>query len=163
MIKDTRIDLTLNNDFRHSLECSDLKSEGIRDYSPRRRVSLICEAGYDKIPWRYHELGEGRRYVNINNDYLSDEFGADIYFTSDNHVFVTDDETSYQRKTEELNWIMEEFFMEVVGYLPGTIKKRCYCCGKWFLDFTDMEYECPNCKDAFKYNRLKRDLFGRQE
>lgn len=156
VIKDNRIDLTLRNEFRNSFECNDLEGEKINSFRITEKRSLICEAGYSKIPWRYHEFGRST-YMNVNNDYLSGEFGADIYFTSDNHYFVTDDESpySYQRKSDHLNAIMEEFFIETLGYIPNSLVKYCYRCGRRFFDY-GRNIECEDCRADWEYEKVRR-------
>lgn len=162
MIEDKEIDLT--SDHKFFIPEWQLNKNYTNTYNKistgrfrTRLIPFILDDGkfaVEQLPWNckknqiLHD-GKVRTYASQKDDILSIECGCEctIRSTSDNTFLVMG-----QRGLRPE--VLEELFMEVLGYIPYTSITRCIRCGSWVLNpHAGIPFMCDKCVET-SYFRL---------
>lgn len=149
MINDEDIDLTVEKKFgkhwQHDRRTSDTRLKLIRQrYSSFDHLFLNRR---HEIPWvrKQRELSSlTRKRIRTYQDEISDEFGSTLRSTSSNTFLMFGMDIPYNYRED----ILEDFFMECVGWVPFTAITRCFRCGHKLLHSQrakSIPWHCNNC------------------
>lgn len=160
MIEDKDIDLTIGHKFYTPAWLSNKRYNIAKDRISTGRYSSNKRAFFDidpvvgericriiNLPWnkRASQVSSldnkvKRRYSKLD-DTTSREFGCTVRSTSSNTILFFG-ETG--RRNPD---IVEEVFLETIGYLPFTALSRCYRCGcKILAPHNSIAFWCENCE-----------------
>lgn len=158
MIEDKEIDLT--SDHRFFIPEWQLNKNYTNTYNkistgrlrPRFIPSILDDGKFavEQLPWNHKKNQllhdeKVRTYASQKDDILSIECGCTIRSTSDN-TFLT---IGQKLKPE----ILEELFIEVLGYIPYTSLTRCIRCGGWVLNpHAGIPFMCDRCVETSYLN-----------
>lgn len=160
MIEDKEVDLTIGHKFYTPDWQKNKRSNYAKDriitgkYSANKRVFFdidpligerICRLA--ELPWnrkasKVNSLNDKnkRRYSKLD-DTTSREFGGTIRSTSSNTIMFLDG--SGRRNPA----VVEEVFLETIGYIPFTALSRCYRCGNQiFAPHNSIAFWCNKCE-----------------
>jgi hypothetical protein len=135
MINDRDIDLTLEHKF----------SDGPNKFVfPRPKT----------VPWDEILSLDTAHPKRSYGDSLSDNFGATVRRDSKNHFTVFDKNYHYDKE------VLEEFFMEEMGRIPGEAVQYCYRCGAKNIAHHMVIY-CDKCETGIRADECYKRLFSK--
>ena len=134
-IQDEQIDLTIEhrfgpvgNTFRRTPE-QKTYDKLFRRYTHSDIYFKYCKPSSD-LPWNIKRLNDSdlhkTRQRRTYSDWLSDDFGVTIRITSDNTLMYFGDKIINPL-------VLEEYFMETLGYFPYQAIAFCLECNKKYL------------------------------
>lgn len=180
MIEDRDIDLTIEHKFYvHPRQINKHYESAKRkivtgNFSSDKRAYFDIDAFEGErlsrrlsIPWVkkessiQHTDGAFKQYKSAHHadDSLSNDFGCTVRSTSSNTILFIGPNGNQHMQEE----VMEEVFMESVGYIPFTAVTRCLNCGTWVIaPHNIIPMICDKCVDESRYNLpWKRIRIGR--
>lgn len=168
MIEDREIDLTAEHKFyvapwqqtKHYEKALSKISTGRYSYKRTNRFIDIDPILGDKI-LRKHDLpwvkkqsiinsdskARVRKITHHSDDYMSQDFGCTLRSTSSNTLMFLG-----ERKIENQE-VIEEIFLETIGYVPFTALSRCMRCGAHIITpHNSIAFMCRKCENDSHFN-----------
>ena len=135
-ITDTEIDLTLDNKFgtvRYPWYYASAKdklfgSKRLKTSGDLTRSTILPVPRHIFLPWNSRKISKLNdndwKLQRMNNDTISEEFGATIRTTETNSIMV------FAKQKDYSGALLEEFFLETLGVIPYTNIGKCFRCNK---------------------------------
>lgn len=152
MINDRDIDLTVEAKFGLHWEHNKHYSNTRLKLGGRRNSDLWVMQFFKnrkhEIPWikKERELSSlTRKCIRTKRDEISDEFGATVRSTSSNTFLIFTIDTDYYHRKD----VLDDFFLECVGYIPFTAITRCFRCGTPLMHSLrdkSIPWHCNHCQ-----------------
>ena len=130
MIKDTDIDLTFDHRFGRPRFRQSYEDKAYDKLFKRNMQSSLWVDKYIKrsslLPWNNRKLNTTKDLSKLRpkrsyGDWLSDDYGVTLRLTTDNTIMHLGDRIVHKE-------VMEEYFLETLGYLPYESLTFCMEC-----------------------------------